>query len=362
MTRPIGVHAVPTTPSRPRRLAAMFIAAVGTIAPVAAAQTVDPAFADDYEIADLGSVEGLPTPYGGVVIVPSDPDTMLIGGAANSAVGAIYAVPLIRGCDGSIVGFGGPAVMQAAAPNIDGGLIVAPNGTMIYTAYPINQLGQILAGDTKPSRIVELGPLGVSSSTGTIQWTPAALGGGSGGVKILSYNASTWFDASLVPDGSGTFDVADVELRATIQGGPEGLVFVGAESPSFDGPTAIVSEWSAGAVGAWDVDAAGDPVPDTRRPFISGLSGAEGAVLDPQTGDFVFSTFGGGNRVLVVRGFELACPADVSPAEGDGVVDFDDLLTVLSAWGQSCTGPDVDRSGEVDFADVLAVASAWGPC
>ena len=41
-----------------------------------------------------------------------------------------------------------------------------------------------------------------------------------------------------------------------------------------------------------------------RRPAIHyGARGAEGAVLDPLTNDFLFSTFGGGNRVIVVRGF-----------------------------------------------------------
>lgn len=36
---------------------------------------------------------------------------------------------------------------------------------------------------------------------------------------------------------------------------------------------------------------------------MTGLSGAEGAAIDPLTGDFLFSTFGGGDRVIVVRGF-----------------------------------------------------------
>ncbi|MFK7959487.1 MAG: hypothetical protein AB8G96_03105 [Phycisphaerales bacterium] len=332
------------------------------VASSAAAQVVDPVFADDYDVFDLGSITDLPTPYGGLFIRASEPDVLLIGGGANQASAGIYSVPLVRGCDGSIAGFGGPATFVAAAPQIDGGLIVAPNGTMIYTAYPINQLGQIPAGETKPTRIDDLSGFDVLSSTGSIQWAPPTEGGVDGGVKILSYNGNTWYDGRLAPAEDGLFDLVDVSLRATIQGGPEGVVFVGASSPGFSGPTAIVSEWGAGSVGAWDVDAMGDPVPNTRRPFITGLSGAEGAAIDPVTGEFIFSTFGGGNRVLVVRGFELECAADVAPSGGDGTVDFDDLLTVLSAWGQSCTGPDIDQSGAVDFADVLAVVADWGPC
>jgi hypothetical protein len=43
--------------------------------------------------------------------------------------------------------------------------------------------------------------------------------------------------------------------------------------------------------------------PATPSIFISGLTGAEGAVIDPLTGDFLFSTFGAANHVIVVRGF-----------------------------------------------------------
>ena len=65
----------------------------------------------------------------------------------------------------------------------------------------------------------------------------------------------------------------------------------------------LVSEYGSGRVAAFEVDADGDPLVATRRDFITGLSGAEGAFVDPVTGDFLFSTFGGGDRVIVVRGF-----------------------------------------------------------
>ena len=48
----------------------------------------------------------------------------------------------------------------------------------------------------------------------------------------------------------------------------------------------------------------GDPVVASRRRFVYGLDGAEGASIDPVSGDFLFSTFGTGtDRVVVVRGF-----------------------------------------------------------
>lgn len=56
-----------------------------------------------------------------------------------------------------------------------------------------------------------------------------------------------------------------------------------------------------------------------------------------------------------------SCPGDV---DGNGSVEFADLVSLLSAWGSSCTGcpEDVDGSGTVEFSDLVALLSAFGPC
>ena len=51
-----------------------------------------------------------------------------------------------------------------------------------------------------------------------------------------------------------------------------------------------------GSVSSYEVDANGDPIPSTRRTFIDGVTGAQGAAIDPLTGDFLFSTYGGSRR------------------------------------------------------------------
>ncbi len=53
------------------------------------------------------------------------------------------------------------------------------------------------------------------------------------------------------------------------------------------------------------------------------------------------------------------CPADL---DGNGAVDFDDLLRVLTAWGNKGGPEDLDGSGTVDFGDLLIVLDSWGPC
>ena len=45
-----------------------------------------------------------------------------------------------------------------------------------------------------------------------------------------------------------------------------------------------------------------------------------------------------------------------------GVVDFGDILAILSAWGNKGGPEDLDGSGVVDFGDLLIVLAAWGPC
>ena len=46
--------------------------------------------------------------------------------------------------------------------------------------------------------------------------------------------------------------------------------------------------------------------------------------------------------------------------DGNGAVDFSDLLAVLAAWGPCVDCPaDFDDSGAVDFADLLVILSNW---
>ena len=57
------------------------------------------------------------------------------------------------------------------------------------------------------------------------------------------------------------------------------------------------------------VDSNGDPILGSRQDFILGLTGAEGAFIDPITGDFLFSTFGtGSDSIYEIQGFQPTVP------------------------------------------------------
>jgi hypothetical protein len=55
----------------------------------------------------------------------------------------------------------------------------------------------------------------------------------------------------------------------------------------------------------------------------------------------------------------MDCPGDLN---GDGLVDGEDLMTLLGVWGASGTPADIDGSGLVDGADLMALLGYWGPC
>lgn len=268
-----------------------------------AAQTIQPPYNSAYGYVDLGSVPGVPGPLGGVTFKWNDPQTLLVGGGANGGAGAIYQIGVTRDTNGHLTGFSGTATLLSTAPNIDGGLTYAPNGVLMYTGYPIHTLGQIKPGSSVPDRIDNLTAAGVNSSTGTLGFVPSGFPG-AGQLKIASYNAGTVHGFTVSLAANGTYDLTPANGPVSIGGGPEGLLYAPPGSSLIpDYQYVIVNEYGTGSVVLYQVDNVGNPVPATRTPFLTGLSGAEGACTDPITGALVFSTYGGGDRVVVVEGF-----------------------------------------------------------
>ncbi len=293
-------------------LAATFFLASGT---PASGQTIQPPYDTVYTLTDLGSVPGLPTPYGGLDFLLGNPNVIVIGGSANNAAGALYSIGVVRNAQSQITGFSGTAAFFSDGQYNDGGVVFGPGGVLFYTRYPVNQVGQVEPGSAITDKIIDLTPLGVSSSVGALNFVPPGFPG-AGQLKIVSYNTADWYTASYAPDGAGTYNITSATLNTTIQGGPEGFIYVPVGSPVFPASSMLVSEYGNGVVSIYQFDANGNPNPATRALFIGGLTGAEGAVIDPLTGDFLFSTFGGTNRVIVVRGFALPSTPCVGAPSG----------------------------------------------
>jgi hypothetical protein len=329
-------------------------------ASVTSAQTVQPPYDSTYTLTNLGSVPGLPTPYGGLDFLPSNSNIIVIGGAANVASGALYSIGVVRGAGNHITGFSGSASLFSAGENNDGGVKFGPGGVLFYTRYPVNQIGQIEPGSTINDRVIDLSPLGFSSSVGALNFVPAGSPG-AGQLKIVIYNTGDWYTASYAPDGAGTFDITSPVLNTTISGGPEGFVYVPPGSPVFPASSLLVSEYGAGVVSTYQVNASGNPSLPTRAVFVAGLTGAEGAVIDPVTGDFLFSTFGGGNQVIVVRGFAIPptpTPTGVGPV-ATATPTPTATQTVTLAGGPAAVVPTLSFPMLALLALALAGSAFW---
>jgi parallel beta-helix repeat protein/predicted outer membrane repeat protein len=72
--------------------------------------------------------------------------------------------------------------------------------------------------------------------------------------------------------------------------------------------------------------------------------------------DQIYGTWddNGGNTIA-----DECCPADIN---GDGQVNVEEVLTVISAWDTDDAGADINSDGIIDVEDLLIVISAWGFC
>lgn len=263
-------------------------------------------YSSDYTSTEYTNIAGVPGNYGGVTFLNAN--TILLGGSANNSAGGIYSVPVIRGADNQIVGFGA-GTLYANAPYIDGGLFFGPGGTLFFTEYPLNNLGEIpepCSLTCTPAAQPNLTGLGIASSVGTAGIVPAGFQG-AGNFLIGSYSGGGWYNVAMSPSGDGTYVPTSANLLEQTGGGPEGIAWVLGGSPDFATNTALVSQYSTGTVVAYQVDSSGAPT-GPGQTFITGLSGAEGATVDPVTGDFLFSTYGGGNTIAVISGFVAPTP------------------------------------------------------
>ena len=243
-------------------------------------------FADDYTCTSLGAVPGLSNPYGGLQTSEyDDPNTLLIGGAAKGSAGRIYQVGVIRDANMHITGFSGTAsvypISQAAIGQFnEGGVAFGPQNVLFVTRYPVNQVEQSKVGSSAPDKVVDLSPLGVVASTGSIGFVPPGFPG-AGSMKIVSFTGGGWYHADFVPDGSGTFDITAASLRANIVGGPEGIAFVPPGSPVFPSNSVLIALYGLGKVVTAPLDANGDPILANAQDVLQQLGHADGACIDP---------------------------------------------------------------------------------
>jgi hypothetical protein len=258
----------------------------------AAAQSVLPPFNAIYQIATIGPIAGIVS-YGGTAFSPNNPNVLLI---APYTQAGIFSVPLTRNSQGFITAVGS-ATQIATLGGTDGGLAIDPTGVMFATWFGPNNLSQVAPGGTTAARVDGLTVLGVSSSVGTCAFVPAGLPG-AGRFKVASWSAAQVYDLPLTPDGNGTFAPGTAGAGAAVTTGPEGMVYMPTNAPLLGGQLLLI-EWGSGTIGAYQIDAIGDPVPGSRQAVAGGFSFPGGGAIDPVTGDMVFLQ--GTGELLAIR-------------------------------------------------------------
>ena len=270
---------------------------------------IAPEFAALYTTYELGPVPGIPADarLGGGVIRFDDPNTLLIAGYSEAAIGRIYSIGVERGNCDHIVAFNGIAAIVANTPYIDANLIYVKSGLLFYSEWPVNNLSQLLPGTDAPARTTALDPLGVANSIGGIGFVPPSFVD-AGEMRLLSWPGGEWNHLDRQPDGD-LFTVSNPQKTATLPNGPGGFAYVPKGSPGFAVDHIIVSEWSTDTVGVYQANAKGDPEPATRKDFFTAFPRPWGAYFEPLTGDFMFLTWGAGiDRVYIVQGFKAPPP------------------------------------------------------
>ena len=266
----------------------------------AQAQVVRAPFDASYSVQDLGAAPGVPGgSYGGLVLKPGTTDRLLLSRGIQLSTGALYEIGLTRDAEGRITGFAGAATRYADAAEISGGLDVGPGDVLFLSRSNSNALGQTKPGSASTDKIIPLAPFGVPFGVEGVRFVPPGLPG-AGSLK-LSGATNRWYDASVTPDGTGTYDLQAVsEVGGQLLSPREATSFdyVRAGSPQFADPAMLVSQTLS--VVTYDLDADGNPVPATLRSVVEGVSGVTGGYTDPVSGDYLFTA---GDNVYVLHGF-----------------------------------------------------------
>jgi hypothetical protein len=157
--------------------------------------------------------------------------------------------------------------------------------------------------------------------------------------------------------GVDRFYSVAIDTRGSIFTAGETTASLGAPSAGFFDP--LLAKFEANGSFAWarQVGTAEWESPSDIALDALGAAYICGSAFDGDTGP---------SDAFLVK-FAPAQPCAGADITGDGMVDINDLLLVIGAWGPCPTPPlvcvaDIDRTGVVDIDDLLAILRGWGAC
>ncbi|TVQ59385.1 MAG: hypothetical protein EA379_11075 [Phycisphaerales bacterium] len=322
--------------------------------------------------------------------------SMLIANGANVTSSGVGSASFSGGIVGGFASGVGSATVRGAGST----WTISPGsmnvGFLGDGAMFIEQGGSVVSGDAYIGRqsgsmghveITDSGSAWTAGGTLRIALDPNNAIGGSGTLRLLNGGVMNPTAAIIgqqgMLTGEGGVLQSDVENRGVVEpGAPTGVLNIaGAYTQSQSGALRIVFDDTAGGggpihgslsvSGAASLNGTLEVVlaPDANPPAgaytvltATGVSGSFASVIpvtlpDGRTFDVdIFS-----DSVVVTLGdpSPTNCPGDTN---GDNVVDFADLSTVLGEFGLTGAGLDGDVNGDevVDFADLSIVLSNFG--
>lgn len=233
--------------------------------------------------------------YGGITVTQHDSDLLLVGGNVAGSNAGFYAVKVVRDANRHITSLTGPAGLQISAPKLSGSAVYAPTTGPNALFYTIESgSGGVDAG------MVEFFSSNTNKVVGVIPETASSLVFAPEFVSnfrplyLLGRNGR-FYAVPYAPDRPGdrtsTYSLGAPSLLTTLFGGTvAGMAYVHRNSPGFTSNALLVAELNADRIVAYDVDHTGNPFPDRKRVFYTGLRGISGMNTDPLTGDLLITT------------------------------------------------------------------------
>jgi len=304
-----------------RRFAILFAIFGGAAAEVAVAQVTLPA---GYTLAATHPASSLGLPGSPAGLEFSGDGSLLYAASPTTAPGAsVHAVPVLRNpATNQITGFGAGAVL-AGAPSADSGLQFGPSGTLFFTQWPANGLGEIVGANTSTF------PLPATTNTvGGLVFAPPGAPN-AGGLLVGSFGSGALYEIALTNNGNATYTPSGATLFATLSAGTQGIRYV----PT--GPNAgdiLFANHIQGTLSILEIDSTtGLPVGGAASPLVtawaSGIPDVEGLAFDPITNDLFVGTFQGSaaSPIYQIAGFPPPPPltaniATIPVASGSSVV------------------------------------------
>jgi hypothetical protein len=270
--------------------------------------TVEPPFDEHYRAYDLGplpGIEGDRLRVGGCVVDPADRNTLLVTASSRSDGrwrSALYAVGVERGPAGHILRFSGSVEVRSELPGrqVDANVFRDGEGHLLATLFDDgNPIGVLSGSGSSVRQLLVPGDVGVPGRWAGAAFVPRGHPA-AGALRMAAWPSDTWWHIDYTYDESG-YTLRSAEQRAELPNGSGGFAYVPSGSPEIERDSVVLAEWSE-RVSFFEVDREGDPLVETRRVFLRGLSSAWGAYFEPVTGDFLFPEW---NRdaFVIVQGF-----------------------------------------------------------